>query len=321
MTIHRWLAFVLLATLGCRTGSTHSPLSVTTEGGFPLQRLKPLTWVVDYEPFWSPDGQRIILISSRHGGMKVHVVDRNAVDDGGAAMRQLTFGEAEDDSPAWSPDGRRIAFVSVRGGSSQIYVMNADGSDVHTVTSGHAQNIHPTWSIDGSHILLNTTAFAAPKAPSDGENRVIGEAIDDAMDLATVRPDGTELHRITTGGGYTYASYSPDGRFILHRRARGAVSQIFIMNADGTDDHNISGNSTVDGWPAWSPDGRRVVFVRHLGEHFEIFVMNSDGTKVRQLTDLHARVTNPRWSPDGSVILCSREMGDLTLMTFPAPRE
>ena len=243
----------------------------------------------------------------------------NGGGDPGGKMRQLTFGDAEDDSPAWSPDGRRIAFVSVRDGVSQIFVMNADGSGVHAVTNGHAQNIHPFWFVDGSRILINTTAFATPEAPADGAPRVIGEATDDAMELATVRPDGTDLHRLTTGGGFTYASYSPDGRFIVHRKAHGARSQIFIMNADGTDDHSVSGNSTVDGWPAWSPDGRRIVFVRHIGESFEIFVMNRDGTGVRQLTDLGKRVTNPRWSPDGSTILCSREMGDLTLMTFPAP--
>jgi Tol biopolymer transport system component len=45
------------------------------------------------------------------GGLKVHVM---SADDGGhgSDMRQLTTGEAEDDSPAWSPNGKTIAFVS-----------------------------------------------------------------------------------------------------------------------------------------------------------------------------------------------------------------
>ena len=78
---------------------------------FPLKQVKLFTWVVDYEPFWSPDGKQIVLISSRHGGMKVHVLDASGSNNG-SQMRQITFGEAEDDSPAWSPDGRKIAFVS-----------------------------------------------------------------------------------------------------------------------------------------------------------------------------------------------------------------
>ena len=85
---------------------------------FPLKRLKPLTYVVDYEPFWSPDGRQIVLTSSRHGGMKVHVMDASSVSHGND-MRQLTTGDAEDDTPAWSPDGKKIAFVSIRNGVSQ----------------------------------------------------------------------------------------------------------------------------------------------------------------------------------------------------------
>src|SRR5258708_38719431 len=95
----------------------------------PRTRLRPLPWVVDYEPFWSPDGRQIVLISSRHGGMKVHVIDASGVNHG-SEMRQLTTGDAEDDTPAWSPDGKMIAFVSIRDGISQIFVMNADGTDV-----------------------------------------------------------------------------------------------------------------------------------------------------------------------------------------------
>ena len=148
--------------------------------------------------------------------------------------------------------------------------MNADGANVRQLTNGNAENIHPTWAPDSQRILFNTTKFAGATAaegrdvPSD--NKVIGEQIDKKMDLATVRIDGTELKRLTNGGGYTYASFSPDGSSILHRRVDGAKSQIFIMNADGTNDHNISGESTLDGWPAWSNDGKRVVFSRRVSD-------------------------------------------------------
>src|SRR5437868_9021615 len=87
---------------------------------FPLKKVKLLSWVVDYEPFWSPDGKQIVLISSRHGGMKVHVLDATSSKNG-SEMQQITFGEADDDSPAWSPDGKKIAFVSVRDGVQQIF--------------------------------------------------------------------------------------------------------------------------------------------------------------------------------------------------------
>jgi TolB protein len=290
---------------------------------FPIKRFKSFTWVVDYEGAWSPDGKQIVLISSRHGGMKVHVMDANSSNNG-SDMRQLTTGDAEDDSPSWSPDGKKIAFVSVRNGASQIWVMNSDGSDQRQLTKGSAENIHPTWSPESSKILFNTTRFSGATAadgtnvPSD--NKVIGEQIDKKMDLATIRPDGTDLKGITTGGGFTYASYSPDGMSILHRRVNGGLSQIFVMNADGSNDHNISGEGNIDGWPAWSSDGKRVIFSRRVNERFQLFVMNRDGTGVRQLTDAPGEFVNPRWSPDGTKILCSRRLGDMTLVIFPAPK-
>src|ERR1700730_6630112 len=290
---------------------------------FPLKRLNAFTYLVDYEASWSPDGAKIVLISSRHDGLKLHVMDANS-EAHGSDMRQLTTGEDEDDSPAWSPDGKKIAFVSIRSGVSQICVINSDGTDIRQLTNGNAENIHPTWSPDGAQILFNTTHFAGATA-ADGRNvpsanKVVGEKIDEKMDLATIRPDGTDLRRITTGGGYTYASFSPDGISILHRRVRGELSQIFIMNADGSDDRNVSGESKLDGWPAWSPDGKRVVFSRRVNDRFQLFVMNRDGSGVRQLTDASGEFVNPRWSPDGTKILCSRHLGDMTLIIFPAPK-
>ena len=263
--------FILLLFLGSAAAAVRAE-------DFPLKKFAAFTWTVDYEPFWSPDGRQIVLVSSRHGGMKIHLLKADSKGNG-SDMRQLTFGSDEDDTPAWSPDSRRI--------------------------------------------LFNTTQFvAAPAAdgrnvPSD--NKVVGEQIDKKMDLATIRPDGTDLKRITTGGGYTYASFSPDGASILHRRVDGPKSQIYIMNADGTGDHNISGEATLDGWPAWSNDGRRVIFSRRINDRFQLFVMNRDGTGVIQLTDAAGEFVNPRWSPDGSKILCARRLGDMNLVIFPAP--
>jgi TolB protein len=281
---------------------------------FPVTKTKALTWVVDYEPSWSPDSKRIALISSRHGGMKVHVV--SADTQNGSEMQQLTTGEDEDDSPAWSPDGKRIAFVRIHEGVSQIYVMSADGTGVRRIADG--ESIHPMWSPDGARILFNTTHFVGAKKTPEPD-RVIGEAIDEKMDLATVAPDGTQLRRLTTGGGFTYASFSPDGQWIVHRRAHGESSKIFVMKADGTGDRDVSGASSTDGWPAWSNDGSRIVFSRRVKERFQLFVMNRDGGEVRQLTDANGEFTNARWSPDGAHILCTRRLGDVNLILLPAP--
>ena len=57
---------------------------------FPLKQVKLFTWVVDYEPFRSPDGKQIVLISSRHGGMKVHVMDASRSNNGSECGKLLS---------------------------------------------------------------------------------------------------------------------------------------------------------------------------------------------------------------------------------------
>jgi TolB protein len=91
------------------------------------------------------------------------------------------------------------------------------------------------------------------------------------------------------------------------------------MNADATNDHNISGENILDGWPAWSNDGKRVVFSRRVNDRFQLFVMNRDGGGLMQLTDAGGEFVNPRWSPDGAKIMCSRRLGNMNLVIFPAP--
>src|SRR5215469_15276131 len=150
---------------------------------FPLKQIPLFTYVVDYEASWSPDSRQIVLISNRHGGMKVHIMDA-ASDRHGSEMRQITTGPNEDDSPVWSPDGKQIAFVSIHDNISDIFVMNADGSDARQVTRGLGQNIHPAWSPDGTRILFNTTYFARTDAESNtaaDQGRVIGEQRDDSI--------------------------------------------------------------------------------------------------------------------------------------------
>ena len=292
-----------------------------TAADYPITNFKALTYLVDYEPFWAPDGRTIVLISSRHGGMHVHVFDP-ATGGNGSDMRQLTSGDDEDDSPAYSPDGKRIAYVSIRNGKSHIFAMNVDGTGSHQVTSGAGDNIHPVWSADSRRILFNTTYFSArdkADARPGGDDRRIGDKIDEVMQLATISPDGTNLKQMTSDGGYTYASFSPDGRSIVCRRIQGKDSRIHVLNGDGTGGRNISGEAKDDGWPAWSSDSKRVVFSRLVGDSFQIFVMDSDGGHPQQLTNAKGRFTNARWSPDGSQILCSRGLGDTTLILFPAP--
>ena len=130
---------------------------------------------LNVDPEWSPDGTRIAFFSDRGGPGEIWVM---APD--GSAVQRLTEGPSLNASPSWSPDTTRIAFHSERdfpgGYESAIYVMNADGTGQRRLVDG--KGLSPTWSRDGSWI-----AFVSQR--------------DGPWNLYAVRPDGSELTRLT----------------------------------------------------------------------------------------------------------------------------
>jgi Tol biopolymer transport system component len=92
-----------------------------------------------------------------------------------------------------------------------------------------------------------------------------------------------------------------------------ASSEIFVMNADGSDQTRLTFNDGIDWYPTWSPDGSKIAWTAgSIFESPDIFVMNADGSEVTQVT--HNPYANdwPTWSPDGSRIafVCGLPAGD-----------
>jgi TolB protein len=92
-----------------------------------------------------------------------------------ATGRQTTITHGEAHSPAWSPDGRRIAFAGpcCEDSNGAIYVVDADGSNLHRLTSGF--DAAPAWSPDGTSLVFSRQADIYP-------------------DVWIVRSDGTAPH-------------------------------------------------------------------------------------------------------------------------------
>ena len=73
--------------------------------------------------------------------------------------------------------------------------------------------------------------------------------------------------------------------------------EIYVMNADGSGQTNLT-NNPAEGWrPAWSPDGRHIAFTSYRDGNGEIYVMNADGSGQTNLTNNPAEDGIPAWSP------------------------
>ena len=185
--------------------------------------------------------------------------------------------------PVWSPDGARIAYLCCGGFDASLWVMNADGTGPLRLTSGRAGS--PSWSPDGRTI-----------------------AYDDHDDGAiwVVRPDASGAKRLAADSGGP--SWSPDGTKLVFFSWRDHPGQeqrneLYLMDADGSNQVRLTDNEAEDVEPSWSPDGSRMVFTSSRDGNPEIYVAEADGTDQRRLTTDPAPDEGPAWSPDGSRIV------------------
>ena len=211
---------------------------------------------------------------------------------------------------AWSPDDSQIVYVrwyyhySVDPYWDETNLILFNISDnTRTILQTEGNVCSPKFSPDGKHIayctLVENGHHIYKMNVSENTNQVI---ISNASSPSW-SPQGNKI---------TYLSSGKEGS-----------SQIFVANADGSNQKQLTSTISPRRWPGWppdgnsdpqwTPDGKKIVYVSYENEKSEIFIMNADGSKKTQLTKAELMDEHPEVTPDGKHILfVSRISGNMT---------
>ena len=219
-------------------------------------------------------------------------------DIDGQNQKVLSKGKQSCGSPAWSPDDSRIVFVKNDenvGGTHDLYSINIDGSDEVKLTNQN-DNFSPQYAPDNKSIIFsssNNGRAGIYKINIDGNNKQLLTPASKSFGDAKVSPNGSMI---------SITSIDRNG------------SQIFVMNADGSNlkqiTFTVSSRYFDTGFPrdgncnpVWSPNGEKIAYVSYENGSPDIFVINSNGKGNKRLTDTPLRDENPVWTKDGNYLL------------------
>jgi TolB protein len=276
------------------------------------------------EAYFSADGRRLIFQSTRDG----RTCDQQFVMNvDGSDVHRVSTGTGKTTCGYFFGGDQKIFFASTHAVDTtcppkpdpskgyvwrldpfDIYTANADGSGLKRLTNYGVYTAEGTLSPDGQHIVFTSL--------KDGD-----------LDLYTMNVDGSDVKRLTNAPGYDGgAFYSPDGTKIVYRAwhpsdtaltnyqellheglVRPNRMEIWVMNADGTDQHQITSLGGANFAPYFTPDGRRIIFASNYknphSRNFDLYLVNLDGSGLEQVTTHPEFDGFPMFSPDGKQLV------------------
>lgn len=189
----------------------------------------------DISPQWAPDGSTIFYVSDADGHFNVYTMKPD-----GTHQARLTdlLGEAEY-RIYLSPDGTKLALVQLdEHYDSALYVLNSDGSQLTLLAGEPPYNNEPSWS-------PSSDAIAFVSGPYD------------RLNVYVVKIDGQGPSQLTHDTWSSDPAWSPDGTRIAYSSDSDPTDdynfEIYLMNADGSQQTRLTGVFDIDTGPAWRP--------------------------------------------------------------------
>jgi Tol biopolymer transport system component len=287
-----------------------------------LTNIRQLTFGgTNAEAYFSADGQRLIFQSTRDG----RSCDQQYIMDiDGSHAHRVSTGMGKTTCGYFMAYDKKILFASTHAVDTacpprpdrskgyvwgldpfDIYIANADGSDLERLTNYGVYTAEGTLSPDGKTIVFTSL--------KDGD-----------LDIYAMDVDGKNVRRLTNTPGYDGGPFfSPDGSKIIYRAyhptdsaelaeyrdllaqriVRPNKMEIWVMNADGSDQRQVTHLGGANFAPFFTPDGKRVIFSSNYknphSSNFDLYLVNLDGSGLEQVTTSPEFDGFPQFSPDG----------------------
>jgi len=190
--------------------------------------------LIDWQPSWSPDGDRITFSSNRHllhnyyNDYEIYLIDLDTYE-----VKQLTNAYRYSQHPWFSPDGEKITFMSNKEDNWNIYIMNADGSNVQKITTGYSADRFPKWSNDGNSIVFHSDR-------------------DGSLDLFIYDINNKSTIKITDDPAINAtAGFSPDNNWIIFQSDMSGNENLVILNLSTSERIQLTNNTYIDTNSDW----------------------------------------------------------------------
>jgi Tol biopolymer transport system component len=280
------------------------------------------------EAYWSPDGTKLIYQAVRDGDKadQIYVLDLATGES-----KRISDGRGKTTCAYFLRDGR-IVYSSTKAAGAEpppppdrskgyvwplyrdfdLYLLDPKTGAEKRLTDSDGYDAETTVSADGARLVFTSHR-------------------DGAFGLYTMKPDGTDLRKVTRKRCYTGgAFFSPDGASLVYRsfypkgdadekmldrmlaeRAlipfKGMVIEIYLADADGGNERAVTKMEKISFAPTFHPDGRRIIFTSDAQAKarggYNLFLINTDGTGLEQVSFHGGFDGFPHFSPDGKKVV------------------
>jgi TolB protein len=313
-----------------------SAISLPSEAGEThLHNIRQLTnGGENAEAYFSHDGTRLIFQSTRDG----RTCDQQYVMNAdGSDVRRISNGLGKTTCGYFMSGDRRIFYASSdasekvcppRPDASKGYVWRLDPFDIYTARSD---------GLNRKRLTRFGVYTAEGVLSPDGKKIVFTSLKGGDLDIYVMNTNGTHVVQLTRQVGYDGGAWwSPDGKQIVYRAyhphtnadvasykellaqrlVRPNKMDLWIMNADGSEQRQITHLNAASFGPSWTPDGRKIIFSSNhhtdpkLG-NFDLFLINPDGSQLEQITTATTFDGFPMFSPNGKKLVWASNRHDV----------